>query len=94
MLPFLGRLSFETRNRLSNYIKSQLPFYSLKIAFQSKNRFSNLFKFKESILKYLHSHPIYKFLCSCCNTTYYGETKRHLLVRASEHLGITPLTQK
>ena len=33
-------------------------------------------------------------MCSCCNATYYGETKRHLFVRASEHLGITPLTQK
>ena len=37
---------------------------------------------------------IHKFLCSCCNATYYGETARHLFVRASEHLGITPLTQK
>ena len=33
-------------------------------------------------------------MCSCCNATYDGETKRHLFVRASEHLGITPLTQK
>ena len=33
-------------------------------------------------------------MCSCCNATYYGETKRHLFVRASEHLGITPLSQK
>ena len=33
-------------------------------------------------------------MCSCCNAIYYGETKRHLFVRASEHLGITPLTQK
>ena len=33
-------------------------------------------------------------MCSCCRATYYGETKRHLFVRASENLGITPLTQK
>ena len=33
-------------------------------------------------------------MCSCCNATYYGETEGHLFVRASEHLGITPLTQK
>ena len=37
---------------------------------------------------------IYKFSFGCCNTTYYGQTERHLFVRASEHLGITPLTQK
>ena len=44
--------------------------------------------------KYLGSHLIYKFLCSCCNANYYGETKRHLFVRASEHMGIIPMTQK
>ena len=31
---------------------------------------------------------------SCCNATYYGQTQRHFFVRASEHLGITPLTGK
>ena len=92
--PFLGHLSFETRNRLNSCIRNQLPSCSLKIAFQSKTRSSSLFKFKESITKYLRSHLIYKFSGSCCNATYYGETERHLFVRASEHLGITPLTQK
>ena len=27
-------------------------------------------------------------------STYYGQTERHFFVRASEHLGITPLTGK
>ena len=31
---------------------------------------------------------------SCCDTTCYGQTQRHFFVRASEHLGITPLTSK
>ena len=94
ILPFLGHLSFETRNRLNSCIRNQLPSCSLRIVFQSKTRLSSLFKFKESIPKYLRSHLIYKFLCSCCNATYYGETERHLFVRASEHLGIAQLTQK
>ena len=33
-------------------------------------------------------------MCSCCNTAYNGQTQRHFFVRASEHLGITPLTGK
>ena len=37
---------------------------------------------------------MYKFTCSCCNATYYGESERHFFVRASEHLGMTPLTGK
>ena len=66
----------------------------MRIALQSKTHLSSLFKFKDNIPKYLHSHLIYKFLCSCCNATYYSETQRHLIVRVSEHLGITPVTQK
>ena len=31
-------------------------------------------------------------MCSCSSTTYSGQTQRHLLVRASEHLCITLLT--
>ena len=94
ILLCLGRLSFETRNRLNSCIRNQLPSCSLRIAFQSKTCLSTLFKFKESIPKYLRLHLMYKFSCSCCNATYYGETERHLFVRASGHLGITPLTQK
>ena len=33
-------------------------------------------------------------MCICCNGTYYGQTQRYFLVRASEHLSITPLTGK
>ena len=33
-------------------------------------------------------------MCSCCNASYYGESARHFFVRASEHLGLTPLIGK
>ena len=33
-------------------------------------------------------------MCNICNGIYYGKAKRHLKVRACEHLGITPLTRK
>ena len=32
---------------------------------------------------------MYKFMCSCCNATFHGQTQRHFFVRASEDLGIT-----
>ena len=79
ILPFLGHLYFETRNRLKNCIRNQLPSCSLSIAFQSKTRLSIIFKFKESIPKYLCSCLIYKVLCSWCNATYYGEFKETVL---------------
>ena len=46
ILPFWGHLSFETRNRLNNCIRNQLPSCSLRIVFQTKTRLSSLFKFK------------------------------------------------
>ena len=94
VLPFLGCSSLETRNRLNSCIINQLPFCSLIIEFKSKTRLSSLFKLRASILKYFCSHLIYKISRSCCNAAYYGESKRDLFVRVSEHLGIISLTQK
>ena len=37
---------------------------------------------------------MYKFTCSCCNVTYYGQPERHFFDRASENLDMTPLTGK
>ena len=42
----------------------------------------------------LHSNLVYKFKCNICNNIYYGKTKRHVKVRACEHLGIMLLTEK
>ena len=46
------------------------------------------------IPKEISSHLVYNFKCSCCNATYYGQSERHFFLRASEHLGMTPLTGK
>ena len=37
---------------------------------------------------------MYISTCSCCNATYYGESECLFFVRASEHLGMSPLTGK
>ena len=75
-------------------VSKSLPQCNIKVIFQSKNRLSNLFKFKDSIPLYLRSHAIYKFQCSNCNINYYGETERHLKARAGEHIRTSPLTGK
>ena len=94
VLPFLGPLPFEIRSRLQKYFKHCIPYCSLKVVYQSRSRISNLFNFKKVVNTKLSSHIVYKFMCSCCNATYYGQTQTHFFVRASEHLGITPLTGK
>ena len=37
---------------------------------------------------------MYKFTCSCYNAAYYVELETNFFIRASEHLGMTPITVK
>ena len=92
VLPFLGPQSFLIRKQIQNCIRNHLPYCSLRISFQSKTRLSILFRFKDIIPQEISSHLVYKFRCSCCNTTYYGESESHFFVRAFEHLHMIPLT--
>ena len=94
VLPYLGTFSLNLRKRLYKSVSKSLPQCNIKVIFQSKNRLSNFFKFKNSIPLHLRSHVIYKFQCSNCNITYYGETESHLKVRAGEHISTSPLTGK
>ena len=94
VLPFLGQFSLNLRSRLYNCFNKTLPLCNIKIIFQSKNRLSNLFRFKGSIPNELRCHIVYKFLCSNCNITYYGENECHLDVRSGEHLSLSALTGK
>ena len=41
----------------------------------------------------VHSHNVYRYMCSNCKVTYYGKTYRHLFTRAAEHMGISNLTR-
>ena len=94
VLPFLGTFSLNLRKRLYKSVSKSLPQCNIKVIFQSKNRLSSLFKFKDSIPLYLPSHLIYKFKCSNCNITYYSQTERHLKVRAGEHISTSPIDGK
>ena len=40
------------------------------------------------------SGVVYEYVCGRCNSSYYGETERHLKVRSGQHIGISPLTFK
>ena len=52
------------------------------------------FQFKDVIPKLTRSHIVYKYKCQCCGALYFGKTCRHLHMRISEHLGISPLSGK
>ena len=94
VLPSLGMLSSNLKQKLRTCFKNSLPQCNIKIILQSTNRLFSLFRFKDVIRKELQSHLVYKFSCGNCNDTYYCKTDRHLNVRSNEQIGISHLTGK
>ena len=94
VFPYLGTFSLNLRKCLRKSVSKSLPQYNLKVIFESKNRLSSFFKFKDSVPLYLRFHLIYKFQCSNCNISHYGKTERHLKVRSGEDISKSPLTGK
>ena len=75
-------------------LKDLLNSCKLQTVFKSQRKLSNIFRFKDHLPSDLVSGVVYKYTCGRCNSTYYGETDRHLKVRSGEHIGISPLTFK
>ena len=93
-LPFLGSLSWRTKNSLIRSFREYLPFSKLKIIFKSSKRLSSCFAFKDKVPKSLVSGVIYKYTCAECNLCYIGSTKRYWEKRLEEHLHVSALTGK
>ena len=93
-LPYLGEISLQTRTKLRKSLKGLLNSCKLQTVFKSKRKLSNVFRIKDRLRSDLVCGVVYKYTCSRCNSTYYGETDRHLKVRSGEHIGMSPLTFK
>ena len=93
-LPYLGEIPLQTRTKSRKSLKGLLNSCKLKIASKSQRKASNVCRFKDRLPSDLVSGVVYKYTCGRCNSTYYGETDRHLKVRSGEHIGISPLTFK
>ena len=93
-LPFLGDISLRLKTKLRKSFKNILNCCKVQIVFKSQKILSSQFRFKESLLYDLMSKVVYKYTRGRCNFPYYGETDRHLRVRAGEHIGLSPLTFK
>ena len=90
-LPYLD-VSLQTRTKLRKSFKGILNCCKLQIVFKSQRKLANVFRLKERLTFDLVSGVVYKYTCGRCNSSYYGETDRHLKVRSGEHIGIPPLT--
>ena len=94
VIPFLGDLSLEIKTKLHKALKRTLGCCNIQLVFKSQRNLANVFRFKDRLPHELISGVVYNFKCGRCNSSYYGETNRHLKVRSGEHIGILPLTFK
>ena len=90
----MGTTSLKIRTQLQDLFRRKFPHCDLRVIFKANVRLRSLFRFKDRLPKFLQSGLVYRFMCSGCNATYYGKTKRHFKVRMCEHLGISHLTDK
>ena len=94
VLPYLGPISLQVRTKIRNAMKNTLKCCKLKVIFKNERNLSNMFKFRDHVPYDLVSVAVYEYTCSRCNSSYHGETERHLKVRFGEHIVIPPLTFK
>ena len=73
-LLFLGSASFQIQKKLQKLFTDKLTSSNLKIVFTSHVRLKSFFTLKDKLPKMLLSGLVYKFKCSGCIATYYGDT--------------------
>ena len=90
ILPYLGKLSLEIRNRLRKHVNKHVSNCKLMVIFRSQRRLKSMFRFKDTIPLQLQSYILYRYTCGVCNNSYVGKTERHCHIRWCEHLKIQP----
>ena len=93
-LPFLGSVTDQLRRSIKQINKQFMPHKDLIVYFKPGQRISNFFRTKDSTPFELRSHVIYRYTCAECNSSYVGQTTRHLRHRIAEHTGTSHLTGK
>ena len=86
---FIRRPQFITVERKTLFLS--FPYLG-EISLPSRTNLRKSLKdFKDHLPSDLVSGVVYKYTCGRCNSTYYGETDRHLKIRSGEHIGISLL---
>ena len=94
-LPFMGKYSNDLKKKLSALASTHLkPEFKITVVWSSPRTLRSFFTFKDRLPMHLRSNILYRFTCDGCNSIYIGKSKRHFLVRAYEHLGLSIRTGK
>ena len=75
-------------------MKSTVYCCKLQVIFKNERKLSNMFRFQDRVPCDLVSGVVYEYICGRYNSSYYGDTERHLKVRSAEDIGTSPLTFK
>ena len=90
-LPYT-RESEQCTNNTVRFINKIIPNNTRVFAAYQTRKTSSFFPNKDKVSKWLASNIVYKYKCvECDGSSYTGETKRHLITRASEHCSGKPI---
>lgn len=84
-IPYTGFQSLQLEKRIRALCK-RVPCIDVRVVQTTSRRIGQMFHFKDRLPLALSSGVVYRFQCGNCDVSYIGETKRHLGVRACEHL--------
>ena len=90
----MGNYSNIVRKKLSRIASKYLINARIIVIWNSPRKLRNLFTYKDKLPMRLCSKILYRYSCNGCNSIYLGKSKRHFLVRAYEHLGLSLRTGK
>ena len=93
-LPYVGRYSNDLKKKLTALASHLKSDFQICVVWKSSRTLCTFFSFKDKLPMHLRSKILYRFTCDGCNSIYIGKTKRHFLVRAYEHLGLSYKTGK
>ena len=93
-LPFLGKTTDSIRRVIKQINKQYIPDKDIIVFFKPGKRISNFFSIKDRTPLEMRSHIVYEYKCPRCQSSYIGETIRHLRQRAAEHRGVSHLTDR
>ena len=91
-LPFLGPLSYHTKNQLTKLLNRTYPQLNLQFIFTNKQTIGSLFPYKDKIPSHLQSFVVYKYTCRCSAAEYIGQTMCNFAKRVAEHRGVSERT--
>jgi hypothetical protein len=84
-LPYIGNYSVLLNQKLRNMVSRYCNKIDIKIVFTT-SKLSDSFSCKDKFQSFSQmTSVVYKFVCAGCNSSYIGETQRHLSVRINEH---------